>query len=111
MESKTKNVVELTDQNFDQEIGQSKGAALVDFWAEWCMPCKMLAPVIDEIADEYAGRLTVGKVDTDANRQIAIKFGITAIPTLILFKGGQMVKKFVGLQQKRDLKAALDQIL
>jgi thioredoxin 1 len=111
MESKTKNVVELTDQNFDQEIVQSQATALVDFWAEWCMPCKMLGPVIEELADEYAGRLKVGKVDTDSNRQIAIKFGISAIPTLILFKGGQMVKKFVGLQQKRDLKAALDQLL
>jgi thioredoxin 1 len=111
MESKTKNVVELTDQNFDQEIVQSQATALVDFWAEWCMPCKMLGPVVEELADEYAGRLKVGKVDTDSNRQIAIKFGISAIPTLILFKGGQMVKKFVGLQQKRDLKAALDQLL
>lgn len=105
------NVVELTDRNFDQEIVQSKASALVDFWAEWCMPCKMLAPAIEELADEYAGRLKVGKVDTDSNRQIAIKFGISAIPTLILFKGGQMVKKFVGLQQKRDLKAAIDQLL
>jgi thioredoxin 1 len=107
----SKNVVELTDQSFDQQIVQSKATALVDFWAEWCMPCKMLAPTIDELAEEYAGRLTVGKVDTDSNRQIAIKFGISAIPTLILFKGGQMVKKFVGLQQKRDLKAVIDQTL
>jgi thioredoxin 1 len=105
------NVVELTDQNFEQEIVQAKAAALVDFWAEWCMPCKMLAPAIDELADEYAGRLKVGKVDTDSNRQIGIKFGISAIPTIILFKGGQMVKKFVGLQQKRDLKAAIDALL
>lgn len=106
-----KNVVELTDQNFDQEIVQSKSAALVDFWAEWCMPCKMLGPTIDELATEYAGRLKVGKVDTDASRQISMKFGISAIPTLILFKDGQMVKKFVGLQQKRDLKAVIDQLL
>ena len=107
----SQNVVVLTDQNFETEVLQSKSATLVDFWAEWCMPCKMLAPVIDEIADEYAGRVKVGKVDTDSNRQIAIKLGISAIPTLILFKGGQMVKKFVGLQQKRDLKAAIDGIL
>jgi thioredoxin 1 len=107
----SKNVVELTDQNFEQEIVASKAAALVDFWAEWCMPCKMLAPAIEELADEYAGRLKVGKVDTDSNRQISMKFGISAIPTVILFKDGQMVKKFVGLQQKRDLKAAIDPIL
>ena len=106
----SKNVVELTEQNFDQQIAQAP-VALVDFWAEWCMPCKMLGPTIDELADEYAGRLTVGKVDTDANRQVSMKFGISAIPTVILFKGGQMVKKFVGLQQKRDLKAAIDGIL
>jgi thioredoxin 1 len=107
----SKNVLSLTDQNFEQEIVQSQAVALVDFWAEWCMPCKMLAPVIDELADEYAGKVKVGKVDTDSSRQTAIRFSIQAIPTLILFKGGQMVKKFVGLQQKRDLKAALDQLL
>jgi thioredoxin 1 len=107
----SKNVVELTDQNFDQEIVQSKSAALVDFWAEWCMPCKMVAPTIDELADEYAGRLKVGKVDTDTSRQVSMKFGITAIPTLILFRNGQMAKKFVGPQPKRDLKAVIDQLL
>jgi thioredoxin 1 len=105
------NVVSLTDQNFDQEIGQFQGAALVDFWAEWCMPCKMLAPAIDELANEYVGRLKVGKVDTDQARQVSMKFGISAIPTVILFRGGQMVKKFVGLQQKRDLKRVVDEVL
>ncbi|HUT61027.1 MAG TPA: thioredoxin [Phycisphaerae bacterium] len=107
----SQNVLELTDQNFEQEVVASKSAALVDFWAEWCMPCKMAAPTIEELADEYAGRLKVGKVDTDSNREVSMKFGITAIPTLILFKDGQMAKKFVGLQQKRDLKAAIDEIL
>jgi len=107
----SKNTLTLTDQNFEQEIVQSKSAALVDFWAEWCMPCKMLGPTIDELADEFAGRLKVGKVDTDSSRQTAVKFGISAIPTLILFKDGQMAKKFVGLQSKKDLKAAIEQIL
>ncbi len=104
------NVLQLTDGNFKQEI-LSGGVAMVDFWAEWCMPCKMLAPTIDEIADDYAGRIKVGKVDTDNNREISMKFGISAIPTVIIFKDGQMVKKFVGLQQKADLKAAIDSVL
>lgn len=107
----SENVLELTDSNFEQEVLQSSTPALVDFWAEWCMPCRMLAPIIDELAAEYAGKLKVGKVDTDNNRQISMKFGISSIPTLIMFKDGQMVKKFVGLQQKSDLKAAIESIL
>ncbi len=102
---------ELTDGNFDQEVLQSGTSALVDFWAEWCMPCKMLAPTVAELAEEYAGKLKVGKVDTDANRETAMKFGISAIPTLILFKDGEVVKKFVGLQQKAELKTAIDEAL
>lgn len=107
----SQNVMELTDGNFEQEVLTAQGAALVDFWAEWCMPCRMLAPTIEELADEFAGRLKVGKVDTDANREVSMKFGISAIPTVILFKDGQMVKKFVGLQQKKDLKAAITEVL
>ncbi len=111
MESKTKNVVELTDQNFDQEIAQAK-AALVDFGAEWCMPCKMLAPIIDELADAYAGRLKVGKVETnEASRQVTLRFRVESIPTVVLFRDGQMVKKFIGRQEKRVLKAAIDELL
>ena len=106
----SENVLEVTDANFEAEI-LGADAALVDFWAEWCMPCKMLAPTIEELADEYVGRLKVGKVDTDSARDVSLKFGISAIPTLILFKGGQVVKKFVGLQQKGDLKAAIDEVL
>jgi thioredoxin 1 len=107
----SENVVELTDANFEQEVLQADTPALVDFWAEWCMPCKMIAPAVAELAEEYAGRLKVGKVDTDANRDISMKFGISAIPTLILFKGGEIAKKLVGLQQKTDLKAAIDEVL
>ena len=104
------HVMELTDGNFEENALQAK-AALVDFWAEWCMPCKMLAPTIEELAEEYAGQLTVGKVDTDSNREISRQFEIRAIPTVILFKDGEMVKKFVGLQQKAELKAAIDEVL
>jgi thioredoxin 1 len=105
------NVLELTDQNFEQEVLKSESPALVDFWAEWCMPCKMLAPTIDELATEFAGKVKVGKVDTDTHRDISVQFGISSIPTIILFKDGQMVKKFVGLQSKGDLKAALNELL
>ena len=107
----SENVMELTDENFDAEIINSATPALVDFWAEWCMPCKMLAPTIDDLAKEYAGRLKVAKMDTDNCRSTAVKFGISAIPTVILFKDGQMRKKFVGLQQKRDFKIAIDEVL
>ncbi|HAU38226.1 MAG TPA: thioredoxin [Phycisphaerales bacterium] len=105
------DVLELTDDNFQQEVLDADTPALVDFWAEWCMPCKMLTPTIEALAGEYAGRLKVGKMDTDANRDVAMRFNITAIPTIILFKGGEMVRKFVGLQQKADLKEAIDEIL
>ena len=102
------NVVEFTDQNFEQEVINSDQPVLVDFWAEWCMPCRMLAPTIDKIAKDYAGKVKVGKLDTDANRDVSIKYGISAIPTVILFKNGEVTQKFVGLRQEKDFKAALD---
>ena len=105
------NVMTITDDTFETEVLQSDQPVLVDFWAEWCMPCKMLGPTVDELADEYAGRAKVGKVDTDSSRDTAMKFGISAIPTLILFKNGEVAKKFVGMQQKSELKAALDSVL
>lgn len=104
-------VKEITDGNFEQEVSKSDKPVLLDFWAEWCMPCRMLAPRIDKVATEYAGRVVVGKVDTDANRDISLKFGINAIPTVILFNKGQVVQKFVGLKEEKDFKAALDQVL
>ena len=102
---------EFTDANFDTEVLSSDQPVLVDFWAEWCHPCKMLGPTIDEIAEEYAGRAKVGKFDVDANRQTAMNYGITSIPTVILFKNGEPAKKFVGLAQKDEFTAALDQAL
>lgn len=107
----SEHVLEATDANFEDEILQSDVPALVDFWAEWCMPCKMLAPTIDEIAQEYEGKLKVASVDTDSNRDVSMKYGVSAIPTLMLFKDGEVVRKFVGLQQKADLKAAIDEAL
>jgi len=102
------NVKEFTDQNFEQEVLKSSTPVLVDFWAEWCMPCRMLAPTIDKIAREYNGKVKVGKVDTDSNRDVSIKYGISAIPTVILFKNGQVAQKFVGLRQEKDFREALD---
>jgi thioredoxin 1 len=104
----SENVKELTDDNFDTEVLKSSQPVLVDFWAEWCMPCRMLAPTIEKIAKEYVGKVKVGKVDTDANREVSIKYGISAIPTVILFKDGQVAQKFVGLRPEKDFREALD---
>lgn len=102
------NVSEFTDQNFEEEVLKSTTPVLVDFWAEWCMPCRMLAPTIEKLAKDYVGKVKIGKVDTDANRDISIKYGISAIPTVILFKDGQVVQKFVGMRGEKDFKEALD---
>ena len=104
------NVLEFTDDNFATEVLESPVPVLVDFWAEWCQPCRLLSPIIDEVAGEVGETARVGKVDTDANRDIGFKYGISAIPTVILFKGGEPVKKFVGLTSKDDLTAALDEV-
>jgi thioredoxin 1 len=106
----SKNVVEFTDSNFETEVLQSDQPVLVDFWAEWCMPCRMLAPTIDKIAESYSEKVKVGKLDTDSNREIAIKYQISAIPTVILFKDGQVAQKFVGLKQEREFKEAIDSL-
>ncbi|HTL30012.1 MAG TPA: thioredoxin [Tepidisphaeraceae bacterium] len=105
----SENVKEFTDANFEAEVLKSEQPVLVDFWAEWCMPCRMLAPTIDKLAADYSGKVKVGKVDTDSNRDISVKYGISAIPTVILFKGGQVAQKFVGLRQERDFREALDE--
>ncbi len=105
------NVVEFTNDNFQTAVLDSDKPVLVDFWAEWCMPCRMLAPTIDQIAEAYAGKVKVGKLDTDSNREISVQYEISAIPTVILFKNGSMVRKFVGLTNRADLEAALDEAL
>lgn len=101
-------VIQITDENFEQEVMNSDVPVLVDFWAEWCMPCRMLGPVIDEIAGEFAGKAKVGKVDTDANREVSLKFEISAIPTVLLIKDGQIVQKFVGVNGKQEYVDALN---
>jgi len=105
------NVIELTDAAFDEVVHNSDVPVLVDFWAPWCGPCKMMAPILNEIADEYAGRAKICKLNTDEARDSAIEFGIDAIPTAILFKDGQVQNKWVGLTSKKDLTVAIDELL
>jgi thioredoxin 1 len=107
----SEHVTEFTDANFEQEVLKSTVPVLVDFWAEWCQPCLRLAPTIDKLAADYANRIKVGKLDTDANHSTASKYAISAIPTVLLFKGGQVTQKFVGLKQERDFREALDRAL
>ena len=104
------NIVTLTAENFDQEVLKSGTPVLVDFWAEWCGPCKMVAPILDELASEYDGKVKIGKVNIDDHQSLASEYGIRAIPTLLLFKAGQVADQIVGLRSKRDFKAKLDRV-
>lgn len=104
----SEDVVVLTDVNFETEVLKSDIPVLVDFWAAWCGPCKQIAPVIDELAKEYQGKVKVGKLDTEENNNIPAKFGITAIPTIIIFKNGNIANKMIGVKSRKDLKDAID---
>lgn len=105
------DTIEFTDDSFDAMVMESDKPVLVDFWAEWCAPCKALGPTIDAVATAYKGRAVVGKVDTDDCQQTAARFGISAIPTVILFHNGEIKEKFVGLRGEQDFKDALDSCL
>lgn len=101
-------IIHVTDDSFDQEILKAGLPVLVDFWAEWCGPCKMIAPVLDELANDYAGRLTITKLDVDKNQEVPRRFGIRNIPTLMLFKNGELADTKTGALSKSQLKAFLD---
>lgn len=105
------NVVELNDGNFSSEVLESDQPVLVDFWAPWCGPCRMLAPTVEELATDYAGKVRVGKLNTDEARQVAIQYQIQSIPTLMLFKGGEVVERTMGVQPKGNLTALIDKHL
>src|SRR3974390_1289664 len=106
----SQNVVQFTDTNFETEVLSSDQPVLVDFWAEWCGPCKMLGPVLDELADEYQGRVKIGKVNIYETTTQAAEYNGRAIPTLLLFQQGQVADHFVGLRSKRDLKESFDRV-
>ncbi|MHB1390580.1 MAG: thioredoxin [Thermoleophilia bacterium] len=101
------NLIEITDVNFDDEVLKSELPVLVDFWAEWCAPCRMVGPVMEEIAGEYAGRVKVGKLNVDANREIAARYEIMSIPTVILFRDGEIDRQVVGAMPKESMLSEL----
>ena len=105
-----KTTIEINEANFETEVLQSTQPVLVDFWAEWCGPCKMIAPVLDELAGEYDGRIKIGKVNIDEDQALASQYGVRAIPTLLIFKDGQVAEQIVGMRSKRDLKTSLDKV-
>ena len=104
------NVLVLTDDNFEQEVLHSEAPVLVDFWAAWCQPCHAVAPTIADLANEYAGKVKVGKVDIDTSQGVASSLQIAAIPSILLFKDGQVVRKFVGVTPKEQFAAELDKV-
>ena len=103
--------VTIDDSNFEQLVLQAKGPALVDFWAPWCGPCRMVAPLVDELAEEYSGRVSFGKVNVDESPKIAGQYGIMGIPTLIIFKDGKPFSNITGFKPKAELKRSLDEAL
>ena len=101
----------ITDRNFEEEVLKSSTPVMIDFWAEWCRPCKMIAPALKELAEEYGGKIKVGKVDVDENGAIAQRYGILSIPTLLFFKNGKVVVQMVGAKPKKDILKQIDMVL
>ncbi len=107
----TDNVISVTDAEFESSVLQNEKPAMIDFWAEWCQPCKMLAPTIEELADENQDKLMVAKLNVDDNPQTATKYNIRGIPTLLFFKGGQIVQQVVGVKSKAEIQKIIDETL
>jgi thioredoxin 1 len=97
------DLLHITDASFQQDVLNSEKPVLIDFWAEWCGPCRMIAPIVEELAGEYAGRAVIAKCDVDSNQEIAINYGIRSIPTLLIFKGGQVVEQIIGAVPKKQI--------
>ena len=103
--------LEITDSNFEELVLKSEKPVMVDFWAAWCGPCRMVGPIIDELSEEYEGKAVVGKVDIDSNQQYAAQFGVRNIPTVLVFKNGELVDRKVGVSSKNDYAQALDSLI
>ena len=103
--------VVLSDANFDEEVIKAETPVIVDFWAEWCGPCRMIGPIVEEIAEEFEGKIKVGKLNVDQNQGTAAKYGIRSIPTLLLFKGGELVEQMVGVQPKNKVVECINKVL
>jgi thioredoxin 1 len=105
------NVKTISTDNFEKEVLQSEQPVLLDFWAPWCGPCKMVGPIVDTLADENIGKIVVGKVNVDENQALAVQFGVRGIPTLLFFKAGKEAKRIVGAQNKNQLQKVIDEII
>jgi thioredoxin 1 len=104
-------LVEITDDNFESEVLKSDKPVLIDFWAVWCGPCKMIAPIVEELANEYDGKVKIGKLDVDSNQQTSIKYGVRSIPTLLVFKGGKLKDTIIGAVPKKHIVEKLNSAL
>ena len=105
------NVIEFNDQNFDSDVLKAETPVLVDFWAVWCGPCKAIAPIVEEIANDFSGKVKVGKMDVDSNNQVAMKYGIRSIPTLLLFNNGEVVDQIIGNVGKDSIEGMISKAL
>jgi len=110
-EGEMSNEIEFNEGNFSAEVIDADVPVLVDFWAPWCGPCKMVAPIVEELATEYSGRLKVGKLNTDDNQQLAVQYGVMSIPTLMIFKNGEVVERIIGAQPKEQLTGKIDTVI